>query len=328
MFGNLQGWIIAGVVFVLIVFGVWQAAGVNAITPPTKLARNPKMTSPLTIEVAPSTIVPMDTPGDATQQYRLAIQDIRQNPAKYDSALRSTAAPATRLQTLADLPAVKAALEAAPIASATLLGANLDENVGYTSHEAPDLKALITLGTCLETSGLFAQEKDPKLGRRYFEAQFALGAKMFNERVGYWEAYFGIGQMRGGVEGLKMIAQKEKNAAEIEKLESFSSASAELLRERMEPMWKIISSVKKETINTHAGDIFVFTDSSTQKERIWRVESILKLGRHKYNVGRMADQTIVPFRLADLKNDPDPAVKAAVAKADALTKFEHHMTAK
>lgn len=328
MFGNLQGWIIAGIVFVAILLGVWQATGINEVTAPTKFSRDAKMISPLALEVSPTTIVPMDTPGDATADYRRAIADIRQNAAKYDSAIKSADAPGAKLKTLSDLPAVKAALAAAPMNAGTPLGSNLDENVGYTSFEAKDLAALVTLGKCLETAGLFAQEKDPKQGRKYFEAQFSMGAKMFNERISYWEAFNGLGQMRTAADGLKMIAKKEKDDAEIQKLEAFSAAGGDLIKERLEPMWKVISSVKKETINTHAGDIFVFTDPAVQKEKMWRIESILKLGRHKFNVGRKADQTIVPFRLADLKNDPDPAVKVAVAKADALTSFEHHMSAK
>jgi hypothetical protein len=66
------------------------------------------------------------------------------------------------------------------------------------------------------------------------------------------------------------------------------------------------------------------------QERMWRIESTLKLGRFKFHVGgqqhgRLADQTLAPTRLAALQNDPDPYVAAAARAAANLTQAEYNL---
>jgi len=321
MFGNLQGWIVAAVMFVLIALGVWQVSSVNNLTPLTKFGKDETLFEPLTISVAPTSIVAMDMAGDATESYRTAIDDIRRNTSKYESAIASN-----DLNTIKSLPAVKSALAAAALNSGTLLIKNVDDNVGYSTMENDDMKALLLLGKNLEIGGLYAHEKDAKLGRKLFEAQFALGAKMFNERINYWEAFFGIGQMRSAAEGMKIIATKANDTAEVEKLTAFNEAAGKLVEKDgvMDRMWRVLGSVKPQTINDHAGDVYAFTGKG-MKERLWRIESILKLGRHKFNVERLADQTIVPYRLQELSKESDPAIKVAVDKADKLTLQDYRM---
>ena len=148
---------------------------------------------------------------------------------------------------------------------------------------------------------------------------------MFNERINYWEAYFGIGQMRTAAQGLMMVEQKkkDKDKARMEQLQAFDTAAGELIDGRMKDMWAVIAAVDSVKINRHAGDVYAFTGPQ-MKEKLWRIESILKLGRHKFNVARLADQTAVQYRLADLaKAESDPAIKAAIERADKLTITEY-----
>jgi len=320
MYGNFRGWIIAGVLFLLILSAVWQALRVNEVSSRTAFSKSPTLMQPLELPIAFTTLMTMDGSTDATSLYQQAMSDVRAKNRTYErAALEGTQ------NAIAQLPAVRLALEAAPMRSGALLISRPTENVGYSTQEADDIKTIKLISDCLSRAGLLAFATDKKLSRQYFEAQGSLGHKMFAERVNYWQAYFGAGQMRGAALGLQMLARDAKNVDEMEKVDQFLQTSDEFVKTQLEPVWKVLSSVDGNVIARHAGDIYAMTGPEN-KERMWRIEAILKLGRHKHNVQRLADQTIVPFRLAELKQtETDPAIIAAIDVADALTIEQYRM---
>jgi hypothetical protein len=320
MYGNFRGWVIAGVLFLAIIAAVWRALKINEISSPTAFSKSSAVTQVLELPVAFTTLVFTDVTTDATSLYQQAMSDVRTNMRIYEQA----AAEGSQ-EMLAQLPAVRAALQAAPMRSAKLLLARPAQNVGYSTQEADDIKAVKLLSDCLGRAGLLAFATDKKQSRQYFAAQGSLGHKMFAERINYWQAYFGVGQMRTAATGLQILARDAQDVDEMERIDRFLQSSDAFVKSSLEPVWKVLSSVDSKIIGRHAGDIYAMTGPEV-KERLWRIEAILKLGRHKYNVQRLADQTIVPFRLAELKQtETDPAVLSAIDAADQLTVEQYRM---
>ncbi|MBC7782655.1 MAG: hypothetical protein H7144_02355 [Burkholderiales bacterium] len=319
MWGNLYGWMIALALCVLMSVGLWQLHAAGQASAPTAFGTNPAALLPLSADMPTNTVVQMTSPGDAGDLYRKAIADLKVNAYLYDNArVDGNEAPATQLD------GVKAVLAATPLAKATLLAAAAEQNIGYfDSAISPDLAAIEKVGTVVEQLGLiYYGNMANSEAKQYFAAEFALGAKLFDERVSYAEAEKGIGFMRAAVRMLMEIAKTEKNAARQAELAAFDAKLGESF-DRIRAVWTIIYSVDQRVIARHAGDIFLFS-TPAQQERMWRVESILKLGRFKYNVGgadaRVANHTRAAERLAELeKTETDPVIRAAVKAAQGLT---------
>ncbi|GIW77792.1 MAG: hypothetical protein KatS3mg104_2855 [Phycisphaerae bacterium] len=330
MWGNLQGWIVAGVLLILMGISGWTLQQINAPTPPTRFGLDPKNLSVLELSVSPGSIVRMQAPGDAGELYLQAIREVRSDRVAYERFVERG-----QLSDARNLKAVAYILEAAPIASMSLLTRNPEKNIGYFKMFTPeDLADIKLAGKTVERIGLLQQVNGrTEQAKESLQASFALGAKMFKERLIFMEAFEGLGLMNGAAEILRVIAQQEKNINQVATLESFLESTRTLYEQRMKPMWSIISSVggtpaSNRKMSEHAGDIFHFT-TQAQQERMWRVESILKLGRFRFHVGgqgygRLADQTQASARLKVLVNDPDRYVSQAARSAMDLTSEDYH----
>jgi hypothetical protein len=91
----------------------------------------------------------------------------------------------------------------------------------------------------------------------------------------------------------------------------------------VEPIYEVLTSADPAKIAANAGDIFRFATRS--RERMFRVEAILKLGRYRFNSARAADQMAAPRFLRFLGHDADPAVRAAAQAAGGLTVEQYRM---
>lgn len=319
MWGNRNGWIIASVLFLMIMWGAFQAYQINYVSSPTAFGKDPAHLAKMDLEVSPATIVATPVNGDAGAIYRRAIEHVKSNTNKYQQFIDSG-----KLSDVSSLSAIDSVVEATPMNRMTLLMQKPEENIGYFRDATPaDLQAIELAGKAVERVGLlYVGDKKNKQASKYFEASFALGAKMYAERVAFMQAFKGIGLMNGAAEMMRIIAEQEKDEARVKQLESFL-ASTRKMTVQMSEMWKVIYSVDNRVIAKHAGDIYWFTQSDQMQEPLWRIESTLKLGKFRYNAGgnagRYADQVGAPIRLAELEKDPNPAVATAARAAMALT---------
>jgi hypothetical protein len=76
-------------------------------------------------------------------------------------------------------------------------------------------------------------------------------------------------------------------------------------------------------IAANAGDVIRFAKMA--KERMFRVEAILKLGRYRFDSARGADQLAAPRILGELEKDPDPVIETAAEAALGLTIEQYRM---
>ncbi len=319
MWGNLQGWIIAAVLGLLLSFGLFQLATYNRVSIPTPEAENPLHLKPITFAISPNIVTPMADPRDAKDLYRLAIEDIRKSPDQYEAALT-----ANTLNQLSHLKSVKLLLDASSFSKMTLLTSSPKENIGYfPGNISPDLADIEKAGLVVEQIGLLHfNGKNYEEAKKHFHAEFSLGYKLFNERITYKEAEKGIAFMRASVQMLLRIATIEKNENRFRQFSEFD-AELSVIFEQLKSLWLIIYAIDERIVAAHVGDVFLYASEKMQ-ERMWRIEAILKIGRFKYNVGgkdaRLADQQAADQMLKSLeKTETDPVLLAAIRAAQNIT---------
>ena len=93
------------------------------------------------------------------------------------------------------------------------------------------------------------------------------------------------------------------------------------IQENIDPVLHIVRSIDAKVVGEHTGDLFELAKRS--RERMWRVEAILALGRVRFFAGEggtAANQRNAMRILRDLaENDPDPIIRTAATAARDLT---------
>ncbi|HSI36319.1 MAG: hypothetical protein ACAI43_02285 [Phycisphaerae bacterium] len=343
MFGNRLGWGLAAVL-ALGVFGlVALVASMNKTSPPSKgvvaglgvggkplalnLETDASILDPIVLPFRPTDIVPQMTQAqDAAPLYREAIAAYKASRYDYDPALIiKNGRP--RYTDLDKYPALIPLVKARHMTQMSLYKANPESVITYAS-EPPDLKALNDLGT-LAYKLAFALKDDPakrQTAVELAEAAFSLGVKMAEERLRYIEWFWGSGMLREAALVLGSLDESRKVAAA-----DLSKAMGELLSKRTYPLWQVVGSVDGGIMGRTAGDVYFIAKNA--KERLWRIEAVLKLGLYRYTVGgdprnpgvpsaKGADQRQALPRVRRIKNDPneDPAVRAAAAAAESFSR--------
>ncbi|MDB5326021.1 MAG: hypothetical protein JWM57_1590 [Phycisphaerales bacterium] len=314
MVGNRLGWGIAALLAVLFALVGMEIVDTNRLTAATSLLSAASATDPLTTEVPPAAVYRPEAAGDAGEIYRAAAAEVRAGgDVDYGALLNSQDAAAIEAA-----PAVTKLIQAGPMVGAAIFATAPTTLVTYdTGYE--ELDALALAGRCLGRAALLRLAKEPDKAKGLFEAQFALGARLFTERLRYAEATTGLGLARDAAAGLREIAARAGDTRRAALLSTFDRSAAGLQTRRMDPVWNAVGAVDGGIIAQHAGDVFLLAGKDN-KERLWRIEAILALGRHRFNLDRAADQLIVPRRLKELETgETDPAVLAAIKAAKELT---------
>jgi hypothetical protein len=314
MWGNRLGWRISAGIVIVVVGLVVLLQMTNTISPPSALGRNPKNLAPIALPIAPASVLKTMTDDcDAGELYRQAIADYRKNPRPYDHFDPSHPPAAARLAALSAL------VKAAHCKNMTLLAADPARVVNYNSDH-PDLVALEAVGNTAIKIGLIKQsDKAYAEARKYEEAAFALGAKLYQERVIYDELSTGLGLMSSAAGAMVSLEKHAGNSDRAGEWADFNDQRGAYVKEHLNPIWGAISSIDARVVARTAGDIFVFAQQS--KEPLWRTEATLKLGRQRFYSTRGGDQRgaiRVLEHLADNPKEP-PAVHAAAQAAQALT---------
>jgi hypothetical protein len=315
MWGNSLGWTISVLIVTFTVSGLgWVNRTLNTISDPTDFSATSGAADAIAAPAPPPGVLPDDsTDGDSVALYHQAIDLYQQNTAEFDRF-----AEHPNRDELADVePAVALLRKAMGNTSLGIFAPTPQEAVSYDSQTP--LAALKTLGDCTSGAGLLekiADKKDAAVAD--FQAAFCLGKRMADERLRYSEFSDGLGLMDGASIELAEIASKDGDAARADALNQFTKSIADYSNQKLVPIQAVLSSIDQDTIEKNAGDVFWLALHS--KERMWRVESILTLGRIKYNAGRPGDNRGAARILADIaRNDRDAVIKTAATAARDLT---------
>lgn len=313
MWGNVLGWKISATMLVLAgAIGWWLHAQMQ-ITAPTSLSLNPANLAPLAPPLPEHILVDQSQSGDAGVFYRDAIK-------RFDDTSDDCEQFAQNPQGSPPKP-MQDVLDAAHCSTMHLFDADAGAIVDYqTDH--PPLDNLAKIGSEMESAGLLLSRRGKSADATAFlAAAYALGRNLFLERIDYDEYSRGLGLMDGA-----MTAQAEMDGADTPGGRYLSDRQADLLKydqDHVQPIFQVLSSADQQTIAANAGDVFRF--ATMARERMIRVEAILKLGRYRFDAARQADQLSAPHVLRRLANDPDPVIQTAARAALGLSIEQYRM---
>jgi hypothetical protein len=312
MFGNLKGWIIAAVVLLAQIAGVVWLLGLDNISPPTELGRNPENLKAFALPFDPRPLVPATVQQDAGTLYRQAIRVANDNKFPYE---RFAQRPDPDL--LPQLDAFRFLIDARYMAKATLFSNDLDSIIKYNQPDRQDLVMLDNLGKGLLNAGTLKMNDQPEEAKKYFEAAFNLGYHMVNERIVFQQVQVGMGLLSTAADGLAALP-----GANASQFEQFRTTRGQYFTDRVMPIWGVLTAIDNNKIGKHAGDYFAFAKNS--QEPMFRVEAILALGRMRFNAGtggRAGDQQGASRILNEIVNSTSatPAEKKAAQLALDLT---------
>jgi hypothetical protein len=315
MWGNSLGWGISAVIVAVTVSSlVWVSRTLNTISDPTDFSTRSGAADPIAVPAAPPAALPDDAgAADSAALYHQAIDLFQQDGASFELfASHPSEAELSEVE-----PAVELLRKAAGNTSLGIFTRVPSEAVSYDSHTP--LYELRILGECAAGAGLLHRiAKDDAQAAGELQASFCLGRRMADERLCYTELSDGLGLMSGASVVMAKMAEESGDQAKADQLNQFAASLTTFTNQKLLPIQGVISSIDQATIERNAGDMFWLARNS--KERMWRVEALLTLGRLKYNAGHPGDNRGAARVAAEIaKNDPDPVIKTAAGEARDLT---------
>ena len=335
MFGNQLGWGISAVLVAVMGLLLWLIAGGNAISPPSQgvvartanvslnLLSHSELLDPIQLPFTPTAILPSMTDAqDAALLYRKAIDECKSDVYTYrDIYADKTKKP--KSDNYKDLPAITFIVDARNCTTMNLFTANPEEVIDYGKEAQAPIDLLYYVGEAASRIALRLPDDRRDEALILAESVFSLGVKMCNERLRWQEFTLGADLVREGAYMINKLDKDHRPAAG-----AVDAAMKQLLKERCIPLATVITSIDQDVIGRTAGDVFFIAKNS--KERLWRIESILKLGRYKFNVGtegRGADQRWAALTVKRMAANPglDPVLRAAAKAANELTLPRYNM---
>ena len=316
MWGNRLGWIVSACLLALVAKPLWMASKAPRVSDPS--GAFPALLSRVALPADARSVVPelMAQPCDAGDLYRAAIQEYESDRRSYDKYVSNPRAAQ------AEKPkAVELLTQASRCADMALFVKTPSELLNYRP-ETPGVETMEKLGRMANQIGLLHRlGKKPQEARRYFEAMFALGYHLYDERLAWVEFTAGVNLMADAARGLAKLEADQNNPEHARSLEHFADAVDQYKLKQFE-LYKVVSTIDSSTVGRHGGDILALARNSP--EPMWRGEAILALGRMKFNTPYRGDQLAATREVQQWVNDSNPAVRAAANAASALTLQQYH----
>ncbi|MGE5608810.1 MAG: hypothetical protein ACM359_06130, partial [Bacillota bacterium] len=179
--------------------------------------------------------------------------------------------------------------------------------------ERPGLEAARTLGRAAIRLALLANVEGRKeAARRYAEAAFALGAKLYEERLTYAEFDVAQDLLGSAAPMLAKLATEAGEAEYAELITDFNRQRIEYWKARIQPVQQVV-----QVMEANAGDLLALAEKGG--DAMWRVEAVLALGRCKYAAERGADQRAAKQMLDKLSGSGEPRIRLAAEAGRELT---------
>jgi len=319
MWGNSLGWSLSMIIVALFVATIYLVDHASSATPPTAFSSDENNFAAIEFPKTPAELSPMSGGAD---RYAKAIALVEAMPSLYENFAKLGTLNSEHAN---QLEAVDLIVKASPD---ELFKSAPGKIITY-AHAKPDLDALRLLGQItIDRLGLLnAKANKPDVARSYYEAGFRLGYALAHERLIYDEYQLGQELLSKSSAALAKLAESQAKAEEAAQWRAFDQARVAENKKHVEGVLRVVRSIDANTVGPRAGDVFELATRS--KERMWRVEAILALGRMRYFAGAggtSANQRRATQVLRDLaENDADPIVKLTASLARDLTVEEYRM---
>src|SRR5688572_15100387 len=184
MFGNRLGWSISAVIVILTAVVLVMLSRYGQPSSPGELGRNAASFT-ITMPVDPAGIARSMTESfDPAPIYQEAIAAYEGDPELFDAHDRIKTTEDPRVEKLR--PVMDLLVKAAQSRQHNVFGANPEEIINY-DPDRPRVNAIRKIGkTAIYLGLLHNREKRPDEARRLYDAVYALGAKLYHERL-IWE---------------------------------------------------------------------------------------------------------------------------------------------
>ena len=320
MWGNALGWTISLVIVAITAAALllFQRHLAN-VTPVTEFARDAARLGPIALPDDPAALLPPADNFDAGPIYRQAIEVVLADSDAYEDFATS----GRNSERARDLAALELLRSAARCAQMSLFTGAPDELIRY--GRKPELHAIHLAGKSANKLGaLLTYEKRFDDAIAQHEAAFALGARLYEERLTLDELLAGLELMSEAAGGIAAASAQAGDEERARAFSDFRSRYGAYHRSRIQPLQRVVSSIDPGVIAQHSGDLFYVAQDA--QERMWRIEAILALGRLRFNAARLADQRAAERFLERLsQTDPDPLIRAAATAARKLTVEKYRM---
>ena len=323
MWGNWLGWSISLLIVLLVGGWVYLIERGSSLTPATEYSANPANFEPLHLPDLPQALLPQSG-ADAGPIYRSAIDMYLADRATYSNfaALGTLDSPLAK-----KLPAMEPIVEASHYASMNLFASKPSEIINFNSTK-PSLEGLETLGkVCVDRLALLNQragKRDEAI--KYYHAGFMLGLHLCQERICYAEFALGLQLLGKTAPALAKLSDESGKPVAAAAYRDFDAQRIKFAQS-IEPTLRMVQALDANTVGQHTGDLFELARRS--RERMWRVEALLALGRVRYFAGAggtAANQRAAMALVRDIaENDDDYVVRTAAGAARNLTVEEHRM---
>jgi len=318
MWGNLRGWGISAVIVLLTAGGIWYLSTLNDVSPPTwDQATQDKYLAKVELSPAPRSVVQvMTNPCDAGDDYRAAITAYEANKNTYGAKFD--------YKSTADFEAFDDILKGTDCSQMTLLAKDPAEYMGYQGAAIAPLRALKTVVTAMtKRAAMLVNGRKADEAKKYYQAIFSLGTKLWEERLVWDELDAGQELMATGALGLARIAEEEKDTDRYATLKAFDDARSKYVTDVVMPLLHVTHNFSSDA----PGNIFLLARSS--QDRMWRAEAIRQLGRIRWNVGNAetasaADQRAATRLLTKWADDPtlDPVLRTTAQLARDVSEID------
>jgi hypothetical protein len=301
MFGNRLGWSVSLVIVMVtgyILYALGKAAGVS---PPTEFGRNAaSYTIALPIDPMSMTYWMTDA-GDSGPLYQEAVTDYRNNQKAYDEI--GSHRDAQRIKTGMDL-----LVQAGRRNVGGVFAGNPAHVINYES-ERTNLEAVKSLARAAAAVAKFSADAG-KLdeARVLYEAIFALGAKLYQERLSYWELDVASEPLELGARGLAKLDEDAGEHSRANKYRNFSQQRVEYIQANVVGVRNGIWALEP-----HVGDMIEIVERGG--DPMWRVDAVLALGRCKFSAGKFGDQQGAIKKLQELSDGGEPRIRLAAQAA-------------
>ena len=309
MFGNALGWAISAVIVGATIWFLTILGAQGDISPPGPVGENAaNWTVRLPVEpggLAPFMVEPTE-PGPLYKE-AIALYEADEYELKRSQPKSTQSVGAQRWGKIMEL-ALKAGKSSRPV----VFAGNPGDVINY-DPDRPKLEALRAVGKMTVHIGLLhggEGNKDQK--RQYMEAAFALGARLYNERLTFGEYMVATELLGDAGQELANLAMESGQAGRAGALRDFDLKRQESYRKQIRPVQEAVMVVEP-----NPGDIFALADKAP--EPMWRVEAVLALGRLRYSAERFADKQGATQVIAILCTAGDPRIRTAAIAARDLT---------
>lgn len=329
MFGNRLGWSISAVIVILTAVVLVMLSRYGQPSSPGELGRNAASYT-ITMPVDPAGIARSMTESfDPAPVYQEAIAAYEANRELFDAHDRIKTTDDPRVEQLR--PVMELLVKAAQSRQHNVFGANPEEVINY-DPDRPRVNAIRKIGkTAIYLGLLHNREKRPDEARRLYDAVYALGAKLYHERLIWEEFDAGLELLGDASQALVRLGEATGQPDLVSVYGTFNRHRLELYEQRVKPLHHAIKA-----LNPYTADVVALALNGG--DVLWRVEATLSLGRCKWSAshydvpypatpsnnatadsGHFGDQLTARKTLDQLVNDPVPRVRIAAQRARDLT---------